>query len=61
VNLGAGLRAVFLGEENVIVLTGVEGRVEVDEVYRLVLHITLENFEIVTVIELVFISGHGIG
>jgi hypothetical protein len=55
------LRAVFLGEENVIVLTGVEGRVEVDEVYRLVLHITLENFEIVTVIELVFISGHGIG
>jgi hypothetical protein len=61
VNLGAGLRAVFLGEENVIVLTGVEGRVEVDEVYRLVLDVTLEHIEIVAVIELVFVGSHGIG
>ena len=32
VNLGAGLRAVFFGEEDVVVLAGVEGRIEVDEV-----------------------------
>ena len=61
VNLGAGLRAVFLGEEDIVVLAGVEGRVEIDEIDRLVLHITLEDFKIVTVIELVFIVGHGIG
>jgi hypothetical protein len=61
VNLGAGLRAVLLGEEDVVVLAGVEGRVEIDEIDRLVLHITLEDFKIVTVIELVFIVGHGIG
>jgi hypothetical protein len=61
VNLGAGLGTVLLGEENVIVLAGVEGRVEVDEVHRLVLYISLEDFEIVAVIELVFLGRHGIG
>ena len=32
VNLGAGLGAVFFGEEDVVVLPRVEGRVEVDDV-----------------------------
>jgi hypothetical protein len=53
VNLGAGLRAVFLGEEDVVVLAGVEGRVEIDEIDGLVLDVALEDFEIVAVIELV--------
>jgi hypothetical protein len=61
VNLGAGLGAVFLGEEHVVVLAGVEGRVEVDEVYGLVLDITLEDFVVVAVVELVFLSSHRIG
>jgi len=61
VDLRTGLGAVFLGEEDVVVLAGVEGRVEIDEIDGLVLHITLEDFKIVAVIELVFIVGHGIG
>jgi hypothetical protein len=36
-NLGAGLRAVLFGEEDVVVLAGVEGRIGVDEVYGLIL------------------------
>ena len=60
-NLGAGLRAVFFGEEDVVVLAGVEGRVEVDEVDRLVLDVELEDFEVVAVIELVFFRAHGFG
>jgi hypothetical protein len=61
VNLGTGLRAVFFGEEDVVVLAGVEGRVEVDEVNRLVGDVALEDFEVVAVIELVFFLGHGLG
>jgi hypothetical protein len=60
-NLGAGLGAVFLGEEDVVVLAGVEGRVKIDEVHRLILDVALEDFEVVTVVELVFQSGHGFG
>ena len=44
VNLGAGLGAVFFGEEDVVVLPRVEGRVKVDEVDGLVLDVTLEDF-----------------
>jgi hypothetical protein len=61
VNLGTGLGTVLLGEEDVIVLAGVEGRVEIDEVHRLIFYIPLEDFEIVTVVELVFLGRHGIG
>ena len=57
----AGLGAVLLGEEDVVVLAGVEGRVEIDEVHRLVLDVALEDIEIVTVVELVFIGRHGVG
>jgi hypothetical protein len=61
VNLGAGLGAVLLGEEDVVVLAGVEGRVKIDEVHRLVLYVALEDFEVIAVIELVFQCGHGFG
>ncbi len=44
VDLGAGLRAVFLGEEDVVVLAGVEGRIEVDEIDGLVLDVAPEDF-----------------
>ena len=46
VNLGAGLGAVFFGEEDVVVLAGVEGRIEVDEIDGLVLDVALEDFEL---------------
>ena len=60
-DLGAGLGAVFLGEEDVVVLAGVEGRVEIDEIDRLVLDVALEDFEVVAVVELVFLGAHGLG
>jgi hypothetical protein len=58
---GAGLSAVFLGEEDVVVLAGVEGRIEIDKVYGLILDVALEDFEVVAVIELVLFLGHGLG
>jgi hypothetical protein len=58
---GAGLRAVFFGEEDVVVLTGVEGRIEVDEVDGFVLDVELEDFEVVAVVELVLLGGHLFG
>jgi hypothetical protein len=60
-NLGTGLRAVFLGEENVVILAGVEGRVEVDKIDRLVLDVALEDFEVIAVIEPVLLSSHRVG
>ena len=56
-DLGLELRAVLFGEEDVVVLAGVEGRVEVDEVDRLVLDVAPEDVEVVAVVEVVF--GHG--
>jgi hypothetical protein len=55
------LRAVFLGEENVVVLAGVEGRVEIDEIHRLVLDVALEDFEVIAVVEIVLLCGHEFG
>jgi hypothetical protein len=55
------LGAVFFGEEDVVVLAGVEGRVEIDEVHRLVLDVAAEDVEVVSVVERVFIGGHGNG
>jgi hypothetical protein len=55
------LGAVFFGEEYVVVLARIEGRVEIDEIDGLGLYISLEHFKVVAVIELVFISRHGIG
>ncbi len=59
VNLGAGVGAIFFGEEDVVVLPRVEGRVEIDEVDGLVLDVALEDFVVVAVVELVF-GGHGL-
>ena len=53
--------AVFFGEEDVVVLAGVEGRVEIDKIDRLVLDVALKDFEVIAVIETVFVSGHGLG
>ena len=57
----AGLGAVFLGKEDVVILAGVEGRIEVDEVYGLGAHVALEDFVVVAVVELVLFLGHGFG
>ena len=53
--------AVFLGEEDVVVLAGVKGRIEIDEIDRLVFDVALEDFEVVAVVELVFFGAHGLG
>ncbi len=60
-NLGGGAAAVFFGEEDVVVLAGVEGWVEVDEVDGLVRDVVAEDFEVVAVVELVFGFGHVLG
>lgn len=54
-DLGTGAGAVFFGEEDVVVLAAVEGRIEVDEVDGLVLDVLAEDAEVVAVIELVLL------
>ena len=49
------MRAVFLGEEDVVILAGVEGRIEIDEIDGLVFNVALEDFVVVAVVKLV---GH---
>jgi hypothetical protein len=44
-DLGAGAGSVFLGEEDVVVLPGVERRVEVDEVDGLILEVAAQDVE----------------
>jgi len=58
-DLGGGAGAVLFGEEDVVVLTGVEGRVEVDKIDGLVAYITLEDVVVIAVEELVlfFVLG----
>jgi hypothetical protein len=60
-DLGGAARAVLLGEKDVVVLTGVEGWVEVDEVDGLVGDVVAEDFEVVAVVELVLLVGHALG
>ena len=50
-NLRVGLRAVLLGEQDVVVGVGVERRVEVDQVDRLILDVAAEDVEVVAVVE----------
>jgi hypothetical protein len=54
----------LLLHEDVVVLAGVEGWVEVDEVYGLVGNVVAEDFEVVAVVELVLVvilrGGHSI-
>ena len=51
VNLRGGLLAAALFEEDVVVLVGLEWRVEVDEVYRFVLDVTTQDVEVIPVVE----------
>lgn len=46
---------------NNVVLTGIEGWVEVDEVDGLVGDVVAEDFEVVAVVELVFRVRHALG
>ncbi len=52
-DLRTGAGAVFFGEEYVVILPAVERRIKVDEVYRLILDVLAQDFEIVAVIEFV--------
>ena len=57
-DLGTGTGAVFFGEEDVVVMAAVEGRVEVDEVDGLVLEVLAEFAEVVAVIEIELVLLH---
>src|SRR5947209_7230912 len=50
-DLSSGASAVLVGKEDVEVAGAVEGRVEVDQVNRFVLDVTLEHVEVVAVVE----------
>ena len=50
-NLAGGVSAVLFVEEGVVVLGGVEGRVEIDEIDSLVFEVAAENVEVVAVIK----------
>jgi hypothetical protein len=51
---------VVLGEEHVVGGVAVERRVEVDEVDRLVRHVTAQNVEVVAAVEDVAHVAHGV-
>src|SRR5205823_12002591 len=51
VNLTGGSGAVLFLKEGVVALRGVEGRIEIDEVHRLVLQITPKDVEVVAVVK----------
>lgn len=59
VGAGGGAAAVFFGEEDVVVLAGVDGWIEVDQVDRLVGEVAAQDFEVVAVVELVLRVGRG--
>jgi len=51
----------FFGEEDVIVLAAVEGRVAVDQIDGFVLDVLAEDTEVVAVVELIFLhDGFGL-
>ena len=58
-DLRGGAGAVALGEEHVVVLAAVEGRVEVDEVDGLVLDVLAQDGEVIAVIETVLLHCGG--
>jgi hypothetical protein len=59
VNLAGGGGAVLFLKEGVVVLGGVEGRIEINEVHGLVLEITPEDFEFVAVIKRAHLKVEG--
>ncbi len=50
-NLAGGVGAILLVEEGIVVLGGVEGRIEINEVHGPVLEVTPEDVEVVAVIK----------
>jgi hypothetical protein len=54
-DLGGGAATILFGEEDIVVLAGVEGRVEVDEVDGLVGDVVAQDLEVVAVVELVLV------
>ena len=58
-NLAGGVGAVFFVEEGVVVLGGVEGRIEINEVHGLVLEVTPEDVEVVAVIKRAHLKVYG--
>ena len=59
VNLAGGVGAVFFVEESVVVLGGIEGRIEINEVHGLVLEVTPEDVEVVAVIKRAHLKVYG--
>ena len=57
-DLRGGFGFVVLFEEHVVVLAAVEGRIEIDEVNRLVLDVLAQDGQVVAVIEAVLIHGN---
>jgi hypothetical protein len=56
-NLAGSVAAVLFLKEGVVVLRGVEGRIEIYQVHRLVLEITAEDVEVVPVIKRAHVRG----
>jgi hypothetical protein len=54
-DLGSRAGAILFGEEHVVVLAAVEERVEINEVDGFVPDVLAQDFEVVAVIELVFL------
>ena len=50
-DLGLGLLPALLGEQHVVVGVGIERRVEIDQVHRLVVHVAPKDVEVVAVVE----------
>jgi len=49
--LRAGLRAILLGKQHIVIRVGIERRIQVDQVNRLVLDIPLEYIQIIPIIK----------
>jgi len=58
-DLGGGAGAVAFGEENVVVLAAVEGRVQVDEIDGFVLDVLAQDGEVVAVVKTVLFHWAG--
>ena len=51
VNLAGSVGAVLLVKEGIVVLRGIKGRIEVNEVNELILDVSLQDVEVVAVIK----------
>ena len=58
-DLRTGAGAVLFGEQDVVILAAIEGRVEVDEIDGLVLDVAAEDVEVVAVVKLVLFHCGG--